>query len=164
MTTTFHYRVTKCANPRYNGNKQKIIGSKTDLRMCAHCKKKLPMYMFRLKGTKNSAGHYYLHKICRPCHNIQKREQRYIHANTPAPVSNHCDCCHTITKTLCKDHIKKTKIFRGHLCNWCNVGIGQLGDNLPGVLQAAVYLENDIDKIIETLHKVFNEMFARTHD
>jgi hypothetical protein len=40
--------------------------------------------------------------------------------------------------------------------------MGKLGDDLPGVLQAAVYLENDKNKIIETLDKVFNEMFART--
>ena len=40
--------------------------------------------------------------------------------------------------------------------------MGALGDNLEGVLQAAIYLEKDESKIIETLHKVFNEMFART--
>ena len=40
--------------------------------------------------------------------------------------------------------------------------MGVLGDNLEGILQAAIYLENDKDKIIETLDKVYNEMFART--
>jgi hypothetical protein len=40
--------------------------------------------------------------------------------------------------------------------------MGKLGDDLSGVLQAAVYLENDKNKIIETLDKVYNEMFART--
>jgi len=40
--------------------------------------------------------------------------------------------------------------------------MGNLGDDLEGMLQAAVYLENDKNKIIETLNKVFNEMFART--
>ena len=33
-------------------------------------------------------------------------------------------------------------------------GIGSLGDNLEGVLQAAVYLEKDKSKIIETLNKI----------
>ena len=40
--------------------------------------------------------------------------------------------------------------------------MGLLGDNLEGVLQAAVYVENDTNKIIETLHEVYKEMFART--
>jgi hypothetical protein len=40
--------------------------------------------------------------------------------------------------------------------------MGKLGDDLPGMLQAAIYLENDVEKIKETLDKVYNEMFART--
>jgi hypothetical protein len=42
--------------------------------------------------------------------------------------------------------------------------MGKLGDNLEGVLQAAIYLENDKNKIIETLHKIYDEMFARTDE
>ena len=42
--------------------------------------------------------------------------------------------------------------------------MGKLGDNLEGVLQAAIYLENDENKIIETLHKVFKKMFTRTNN
>ena len=162
MSTAFHYRVSNANDPRYRGKKQKVIGAKTDVRECKHCEKELSVSKFRVKGTKNSAGIYYLHTICNVCKNRQRGEAQYLRDNTPAPTSNHCDCCHTITDRLCRDHIKKTKIFRGHLCNWCNVGIGQLGDNLEGVLQASIYLENDIEKIKETLHKVYNEMFART--
>ena len=55
------------------------------------------------------------------------------------------------------DHIHGSTTFRGWLCTDCNSGMGKLGDNLEGVLQAAIYLENDTDKIIGTLHKVFNE-------
>jgi len=40
--------------------------------------------------------------------------------------------------------------------------MGSLGDTLEGVLQGAIYLENDTNKIKETLDKVYNEMFART--
>jgi hypothetical protein len=42
--------------------------------------------------------------------------------------------------------------------------MGKLGDNLEGVLQAAIYLENDKNKIIETLHKIYDEMFARRNE
>jgi hypothetical protein len=37
-----------------------------------------------------------------------------------------------------------------------------LGDSLEGAVQAAIYLENDKNKIIEALDKVFKEIFART--
>jgi hypothetical protein len=50
------------------------------------------------------------------------------------------------------------------VCTDCNSGTGKLGDTLEGVLQAAIYLEPDINKIIETLHKVYDEMFARTDE
>ena len=155
MTTAFHYR-------SWEGKRKKFIGGKTDMRECNHCQKTKSAENFRSKGTKNTAGYLYLSKICNICANVKRNEQRFLRASIPPPTSNHCNCCHTFTKKLCKDHIRKTKIFRGYLCNWCNVGIGHMGDNLAGVLQAAVYLENDENKIIDTLHKVFNEMFART--
>ena len=41
--------------------------------------------------------------------------------------------------------------------------MGSLGDNLEGMLQAAIYLEKDKSKIIEKLHKVYDEIFARTN-
>ena len=67
-------------------------------------------------------------------------------------------------KKLQLDHLHGTAIFRGWLCRNCNTAMGNLGDTLEGMLQAAIYLENDKDKIIETLHKVYDEMFARTND
>ena len=57
-------------------------------------------------------------------------------------------------KKLEIDHIHGTTIFRGWVCSKCNTGMGSLGDTLKGVLQAAIYLENDKDKIIETLNKI----------
>jgi len=77
------------------------------------------------------------------------------------PQPNRCECCGKEGKFQI-DHIHGSTTFRGWLCRSCNAGMGSLGDNLEGVLQSAIYLENDKDKIIETLHKVFNKMFART--
>mgnify|MGYP004454902773 CR=1 FL=1 len=39
------------------------------------------------------------------------------------------------------DHCHKTKKFRGWLCDFCNRGIGLLGDNKEGVKMATKYLE-----------------------
>ena len=38
------------------------------------------------------------------------------------------------------DHDHTTDTFRGWLCKQCNVGIGQLGDDLEGVMRAVKYL------------------------
>ena len=52
------------------------------------------------------------------------------------------------------DHTHGTTNVRGWLCANCNSGIGGLRDNLEGVLQAAVYLEKDKNKIIEKLNEL----------
>lgn len=39
------------------------------------------------------------------------------------------------------DHDHKTGAIRGLLCHKCNIGIGAMGDDAPGVRRALVYLE-----------------------
>ncbi len=50
-----------------------------------------------------------------------------------------CDCCGKSGK-LHLDHCHKTDLFRGWLCNNCNVGMSRLGDNIEGLIQALNYL------------------------
>jgi len=144
----FHYR-----------GEIKIVGKETNMQECKECHKILSIMAFTTQVIR-SDGDWHLKKICRQCHTVNKKETRAVRKNAP-PRPEHCDCCHQIKK-LEIDHIHGTNTFRGWLCRACNTGTGKLGDNLEGVLQSAIYLENDKDKIIETLHKVFNKMFART--
>ena len=54
-----------------------------------------------------------------------------------------CACCHGVNKRGKNwhiDHEHTTNEIRGILCGTCNVGIGALGDNLAGVLNAVSYL------------------------
>ena len=140
----------------------KIVGKETDLQECKECNKLLPLTAFTTQVLR-SDGAWHLKKICRQCHTINKKETYEVRKNaTPKP--ERCACCHKKVEKLQVDHIHGSTTFRGWLCRACNTGMGKLGDNLEGVLQAAVYLENDKNKIIETLEKVFNEMFARTND
>jgi len=145
----FHYR-----------GEIKIVGKETDMQECKECHKILPIMAFTTHAPR-SDGARYLKKICRQCHTTNEKEMRGARKNAP-PKPERCERCHKKTKNLEVDHIHGTSTFRGWLCKTCNSGIGKLGDDLPGVLQAAVYLENDKNKIIETLDKVYNEMFART--
>ena len=145
----------------YRGN-LKIAGKETDVQECKECHKVLPVTAYTRKGvsTMRSDGAHFLRKICRLCATTLDKETRAARKNAP-PKPERCDCCHKEVK-LFADHAHGSTAFRGWPCKDCNTGIGLLGDNLEGVLQGAIYLEKDENKIIETLHKVFNEMFART--
>jgi len=147
----FHYR-----------REIKIAGKETDMQECKECHEIFPLIAFTTHIQRGD-GAYILRKICRECDTIDKREQREVKKNAP-PKPECCDCCHKKTKKLQRDHIHGTFIFRGWVCPDCNTGMGKLGDNLEGLLQAAIYLENDKNKIIETLHKIYDEMFARTDE
>ena len=145
----------------------KIIGKETDLYECKRCHRVLPPAAFTTCNIRQD-GAYYLMKSCRECESLNRAERKIVRKNAP-PQPERCECCHKKAGTLWgiinlnADHAHETTVFRGWLCGTCNTGMGKLGDNLEGVLQAAIYLENDENKIIETLHKVFSKMFARTN-
>ena len=145
----FHYR-----------GEIKIAGKETDMQECKECHKILPIMAFTTAYPRGD-GAWHLKKMCRQCQTVNEKEKRDARKNAP-PKPERCERCHKKTKNLQVDHIHGSTTFRGWLCASCNTGIGNLGDDLPGMLQAAIYLENDVEKIKETLHKVFNEMFART--
>ena len=146
-------------NFHYRGD-IKIVGKETDMQECKKCHKILPLPAFTTH-TLRGDGAWFLKKMCRECQTVNEREKRGAMKNAP-PKPERCQRCHKKIEKLQLDHIHGSTAFRGWLCIDCNSGMGKLGDDLPGVLQAAVYLENDKNKIIETLDKVYNEMFART--
>jgi hypothetical protein len=144
----FHYR-----------GEIKIVGEEINMQECKECHEIFPIMAFTTHALR-SDGARYLRKICRQCHTVNEKETRDARKNAPHKPER-CECCHKKIKKLQVDHIHGSTTFRGWLCTDCNSGMGKLGDNLEGVLQGAIYLENDENKIIETLHKVLNEMFAR---
>lgn len=58
------------------------------------------------------------------------------------PEPDRCECCgnQPIKRSLCLDHCHETNIFRGWLCDGCNVSIGRLGDSIEGLQLAMNYL------------------------
>ena len=140
----------------------KIIGREDAVYKCIECRVVFPAKSFTTKNLR-SDGAYYLQKRCRQCNSDTELEKRQVKKNAP-PKPERCECCNEGDELLQIDHIHGTTIFRGWLCRTCNIGMGGLGDDLRGVLQATVYLENDKDKIIEMLHEVYDEMFARTNE
>jgi len=157
-------------NSHYRGE-LKIVGEATDMHKCRICKRVLSAIAFTTANVRQD-GCYYLMGSCRECGTTMRREQRAVRKLAP-PQPKHCDMCHkhideiTYHQNSCHkqsfqlDHLHGSTIFRGWLCSNCNSGIGKLGDDLSGVIQAAIYLEKDKDKIIETLNIVYDKMFAR---
>lgn len=73
----------------------------------------------------------------------RKRRLRAPQASPTRPEPVLCECCGRPQKRggLCLDHCHVTGVFRGWLCVSCNLGIGQLGDNLDGLERALAYLK-----------------------
>jgi hypothetical protein len=129
----------------------KIVGKEDDVQECKECHKTLPLIAFTT-STLRSDEAYFLKKVCRECSTTLAAERWAIKKNAP-PEPKKCDCCHK-NKKLEIDHIHGTTKVRGWLCRNCNSGVGILEDTLEGVLQAAIYLEPDMKKIIETLEGI----------
>lgn len=83
--------------------------------------------------------------LCKKCSNAYNKGLKQAHRNAPKkPISPiPCACCNKTLepKDLHLDHDHATLKFRGWLCRNCNVGIGQLGDNIEGLEKALVYLK-----------------------
>jgi len=67
------------------------------------------------------------------------------------PKPELCECCGTLPATHL-DHDHETGKFRGWICGNCNRGIGQLGDNVQGIMRAMSYLTRLYDPV--TLREV----------
>ena len=138
-------------NNFYFRGKVKIEGKEDSLRECKECHRIFSSTAFTTH-TLRSNGAFALKKICRECNSIGEADRRTVLKNAP-PKPDDCANCHK-NKKLQIDHIHGSIIFRGWLCRNCNTGIGSLGDNLEGLLRAAIYLEKDKSKIIETLNGI----------
>ncbi len=66
------------------------------------------------------------------------------------PKSTHCDMCGRIeniteqkNSRIVFDHDHKTGKFRGWICDSCNRGLSNLGDDIDGVMNALNYLKEN---------------------
>jgi len=109
-----------------------------DTQVCKICQKEKHVSLF-YKHIHYKTG---LDSRCKACKKkttdvTEDLKKRFAHLRTEL-----CDCCGEVSdKTLVVDHCHDTLKFRGWICQECNHGIGKLGDNLTGVLNAVRYLE-----------------------
>ncbi len=78
----------------------------------------------------------------------QKRERGWKGQKFPEPtrpMPEWCEGCGRVPeKVLCLDHDHSTGKFRGWLCQYCNRGLGFLGDDLASVERIHAYLKRAI--------------------
>ena len=93
---------------------------------------------------------------CQNCKSKNYSIARKLRKQNPEPKNSKCECCGRVSKLHCDHSHTKSKNFRGYLCRKCNVGIGNLGDDLNGVINAIKYLSKNLSdnkktKVIEKL-------------
>jgi hypothetical protein len=104
-------------------------------KICSYCKKRKNRKSF----PKHSHNKDNIDTRCRHC--IRKHNKIRSKLRTKAPEKPEvCECCKKVPKKWCLDHDHTDNSFRGWLCNDCNTGIGNLGDNIEGVIKAINYL------------------------
>ncbi len=106
-------------------------------KICKYCniKKDLSCY------PKHVAYRDNLDSRCRDCIKKQTALRKRLRLSAPTKP-HHCQCCGVESKALVLDHDHKSEVFRGWICDSCNIGIGKLGDNIEGVEKALSYLKN----------------------
>ena len=126
------------------------ISETEETKQCGMCKEHKSHLDFGRDGGK----HGYLRYECRACARKQIRIINEIRKTAPPIPKDHaCPIClrtkdEILTNGSKKrgpwvlDHDHKTNKFRGYLCHKCNLGIGQLGEDIERLNRAIKYVEN----------------------
>jgi len=107
-------------------------------RACRRCGELYPEDRFKITSRKLS-GKVYYKSACNLCVAEEGSATRALRKLHQPPGDASCECCGRPSK-LFLDHCHSTGRFRGYLCQQCNVGLGNLGDNVCGLLRAIQYL------------------------
>jgi len=108
-------------------------------RVCRRCDEFYPREKFKITSRKLS-GKIYYKSTCANCVAEETSAARVLRKLHQPP--NACDCCGRASR-LFLDHCHSTGVFRGYLCQHCNIGLGNLGDDQAGLLRAIQYLSKD---------------------
>ena len=110
---------------------------------CIYCKEEKPLNNY----TKHKMMKDGLDSRCKQCCRKLGRRTRLL-AKTAPPKPDVCECCGVNPETKqykaywVLDHDHDTDLFRGWLCDSCNIGLGLLGDNLKGIMKAVKYFKS----------------------
>lgn len=185
MSTNKNLKLLKM-NPSYiqHGNYNGFIntdGSAT----CTDCKiektnNNFIFYKNRVNPITNLC--LYVNKKCSDCRKLylvhkKKSTENVKRLNIIRPTPSvdkpyRCDCCDKnifTTKTIQLDHCHETGLFRGWLCKECNISMGNLGDNILGIMRVVRYMNktekierNELNEIIDDI--IYDTKFCDNGD
>ena len=106
----------------------------------------------------------YVNKKCSDCRKkylVHKKQStdniKELNIIRPKPSIENpypCDCCNkqiVTTKTIQLDHCHKSGLFRGWLCKECNISLGNLGDDISGLIRAIKYMNRTEKKSLDEI-------------
>jgi len=103
-------------------------------KICSYCEERKNLASF----PKHSMYKDNLDVRCRKC--VKKHSKIRVKLHKIAPNKPEvCECCKKVPIQWALDHNHANDKFRGWLCTKCNTGIGKLGDNLEGIVNAMNY-------------------------
>lgn len=123
-------------------------GAQEQTKTCGICLKSLPLTMFGTDGGAN-----YLRYECKPCAKKQADIVKNLKKTAPPVPTDHvCPICQRNEEDLrksnpnkkgvwCCDHDHETNEFRGWLCHKCNLGLGNLNDDITRLQRAIDYIK-----------------------
>jgi hypothetical protein len=112
-----------------------------DTKCCKKCGEEKALEEFRIDKSRAD----FRRNECKDCYDELQRQRYWAHKNAP-PVTDCCEACGKAFSTTYKavlDHSHKTGLFRGWLCNSCNSGLGQFGDDIELLQKAIDYLKKN---------------------
>lgn len=104
-------------------------------KICSYCGERKNRKSF----PKHSMYKDKLDSRCKKCVKKHSKIRGRLHKEAP-PKPEVCECCKKIPRKWCLDHDHSDDSFRGWLCEPCNTGMGKLGDDLNGLINAVNYL------------------------
>lgn len=133
--------------------------------------RKVCIYCHKRKNSKSFARHIghkdNLDSRCRKCVKKHTKIRDKLRKKAPSKPDI-CECCFCHPEKWHLDHDHDYHSFRGWLCETCNIGIGKLGDNLEGIVNALKYLSTRsiiedktvLNTIIDSLVVSLNNLIA----
>lgn len=103
-------------------------------KICLYCKIEKSKQSF----PKHKQNKDRLDNRCRDCIKEQSKLRKELHKIAPDKPEV-CECCKKIPLKWALDHDHSDNSFRGWLCDKCNTAIGNLGDDLEGIVNAMNY-------------------------